>query len=34
MQMFMLSVDEMGSVISLGAKESCEFFHDPFKGGR
>lgn len=32
-QMFMLSVDEMGSVISLGAKESCEFFHDPFKGG-
>nr|ACJ84322.1 unknown [Medicago truncatula] len=32
-QLFMLSVDEMGSVISLGARESCEFFHDPFKGG-
>ncbi|GAA0160821.1 DNA metabolism protein [Lithospermum erythrorhizon] len=31
-QVFSLSVTEMGSLISLGAKESCEFFHDPFKG--
>ncbi|KAK7317521.1 hypothetical protein RJT34_01836 [Clitoria ternatea] len=31
-QVFSLSVGEMGSVISLGARESCEFFHDPFKG--
>lgn len=25
---------EIGSIVSLGAKESCEFFHDPFKGKR
>ncbi|WVZ22557.1 hypothetical protein V8G54_001101 [Vigna mungo] len=31
-QVFSLSVGEMGSVISLGTRESCEFFHDPFKG--
>ncbi|KAK7386951.1 hypothetical protein VNO78_27350 [Psophocarpus tetragonolobus] len=31
-QVFSLSVGEMGSLISLGARESCEFFHDPFKG--
>ncbi|KAG2409484.1 Single-stranded DNA-binding protein [Vigna angularis] len=33
-QVFSLSVGEMGSVISLGTRESCEFFHDPFKGKR
>ncbi|CDP00295.1 unnamed protein product [Coffea canephora] len=31
-QVFSLSVNEIGSLISLGAKDSCEFFHDPFKG--
>ncbi|XAR53227.1 hypothetical protein NMG60_11021692 [Bertholletia excelsa] len=31
-QVFSLSVTEMGTLISLGARESCEFFHDPFKG--
>ncbi|CAI9092712.1 OLC1v1028030C1 [Oldenlandia corymbosa var. corymbosa] len=31
-QVFSLSVTEMGSIISLGPKDSCEFFHDPFKG--
>ncbi|KAG4924247.1 hypothetical protein AAZX31_18G116600 [Glycine max] len=31
-QVFSLSVGEMGSVISLGARDSYEFFHDPFKG--
>ncbi|KAF7809166.1 single-stranded DNA-binding protein WHY1, chloroplastic-like [Senna tora] len=31
-QVFSLSVGEMGNIISLGPKESCEFFHDPFKG--
>ncbi|XP_058760880.1 single-stranded DNA-binding protein WHY1, chloroplastic-like [Vicia villosa] len=31
-QVFSLSVDEMGSVISLSARDSCEFFHDPYKG--
>nr|AFK42652.1 unknown [Lotus japonicus] len=31
-QVFSLSVVEMGSVISLGTRESCEFFHDPLKG--
>ncbi|KAI4314203.1 hypothetical protein L6164_027136 [Bauhinia variegata] len=31
-QVFSLSVSEMGSIISLGARGSCEFFHDPFKG--
>ncbi|PNX54449.1 single-stranded DNA-binding protein WHY1 chloroplastic-like, partial [Trifolium pratense] len=29
---FSLSVAEMGGVISLGGRESCEFFHDPFMG--
>ncbi|KAM5567129.1 single-stranded DNA-binding protein WHY1, chloroplastic-like [Rosa sericea] len=31
-QVFSLSVTEIGSIVSLGARESCEFFHDPFKG--
>ncbi|XP_022725945.1 single-stranded DNA-binding protein WHY1, chloroplastic-like isoform X2 [Durio zibethinus] len=31
-QLFSLSVTEIGTLISLGARESCEFFHDPFKG--
>ncbi|XP_057949093.1 single-stranded DNA-binding protein WHY1, chloroplastic-like isoform X2 [Malania oleifera] len=31
-QVFSLSVTEIGTLISLGPKESCEFFHDPFKG--
>ncbi|XP_004490010.1 single-stranded DNA-binding protein WHY1, chloroplastic-like isoform X2 [Cicer arietinum] len=31
-QVFSLSVNEMGSLISLGAKDSCEIFHDPFIG--
>ncbi|KAL5553924.1 hypothetical protein UlMin_041325 [Ulmus minor] len=31
-QVFSLSVTEIGNVISLGTRESCEFFHDPFKG--
>ncbi|MCH86058.1 single-stranded DNA-binding protein WHY1 chloroplastic-like, partial [Trifolium medium] len=31
-QVFSLSVAEMGSVISLGGRETCEFFHDPFMG--
>ncbi|XP_076931692.1 single-stranded DNA-binding protein WHY1, chloroplastic-like [Bidens hawaiensis] len=31
-QVFSLSVTEIGSLISLGARDSCEFFHDPFKG--
>ncbi|XP_021746193.1 single-stranded DNA-binding protein WHY1, chloroplastic-like [Chenopodium quinoa] len=31
-QVFSLSVTEIGSLVSLGAKESCEFFHDPNKG--
>ncbi|KAI3698939.1 hypothetical protein L2E82_42870 [Cichorium intybus] len=31
-QVFSLSVSEIGSIISLGPKDSCEFFHDPFKG--
>ncbi|KAH6815707.1 ssDNA-binding transcriptional regulator [Perilla frutescens var. frutescens] len=31
-QVFSLSVAEIGNIISLGAKDSCEFFHDPFKG--
>jgi len=28
-QMFALSPTEVGSLISLGPKDSCEFFHDP-----
>ncbi|XP_010480475.1 PREDICTED: single-stranded DNA-binding protein WHY1, chloroplastic-like [Camelina sativa] len=31
-QVFSLSVTEIGTLVSLGPKESCEFFHDPFKG--
>ncbi|KAK9107741.1 hypothetical protein Syun_023752 [Stephania yunnanensis] len=31
-QVFSLSVTEIGTLIGLGAKDSCEFFHDPFKG--
>uniref|UniRef100_A0A7N0V593 Uncharacterized protein n=1 Tax=Kalanchoe fedtschenkoi TaxID=63787 RepID=A0A7N0V593_KALFE len=31
-QVFSLSVVEIGTLMSLGPKESCEFFHDPFKG--
>ncbi|CAL0308140.1 unnamed protein product [Lupinus luteus] len=31
-QVFSLSVTEMGALISLGTKESLEFFHDPFEG--
>ncbi|GAY36578.1 hypothetical protein CUMW_023080 [Citrus unshiu] len=33
-QVFSLSVTEIGSLVALGARESCEFFHDPFKGKR
>ncbi|KAK4775397.1 hypothetical protein SAY86_010332 [Trapa natans] len=28
-QLFALSATELGSIISLGPKDSCEFFHDP-----
>ncbi|GMH15323.1 hypothetical protein Nepgr_017164 [Nepenthes gracilis] len=31
-QVFSLSVPEIGSLVSLGPRESCEFFHDPNKG--
>ncbi|KAJ4960006.1 hypothetical protein NE237_019916 [Protea cynaroides] len=31
-QVFSLSVTEIGTLINLGVKDSCEFFHDPFKG--
>ncbi|CAL1413819.1 unnamed protein product [Linum trigynum] len=31
-QVFSLSVAEIGTVVSLGAKDSCEFFHDPNMG--
>ncbi|KAJ7953765.1 Single-stranded DNA-binding protein [Quillaja saponaria] len=31
-QVFSLSVTEIGNLISLGARDSCEFFHDPYKG--
>nr|VDD38285.1 unnamed protein product [Brassica oleracea] len=31
-QVFSLSVTEIGNLVSLGPKESCEFFHDPNKG--
>ncbi|XP_057448295.1 single-stranded DNA-binding protein WHY1, chloroplastic-like isoform X2 [Lotus japonicus] len=31
-QVFSLSVNEMGALISLGARGSCEFVRDPFKG--
>ncbi|CAH2045716.1 unnamed protein product, partial [Thlaspi arvense] len=29
---FSLSVSEIGNLVSLGPRESCEFFHDPNKG--
>ncbi|KAM3195559.1 hypothetical protein ACQJBY_071603 [Aegilops geniculata] len=31
-QVFSLSVWEMGTLLTLGLTDSCEFFHDPFKG--
>ncbi|KAG2702276.1 hypothetical protein I3843_06G075900 [Carya illinoinensis] len=31
-QVFSLSVMEIGTLVSLGTRDSCEFFHDPFKG--
>ncbi|KAF1869372.1 hypothetical protein Lal_00018467 [Lupinus albus] len=31
-KVFSLSMTEMGALISLGAKESVEFYHDPFQG--
>ncbi|CAA0834700.1 Single-stranded DNA-binding protein WHY1-chloroplastic [Striga hermonthica] len=31
-QVFSLNVSEIGSIISLGARDSCEFFHDPMIG--
>ncbi|XP_075497155.1 single-stranded DNA-binding protein WHY1, chloroplastic-like isoform X2 [Primulina tabacum] len=31
-QLFSLSVTEIGNIISLGPRDSCEFFHDPNKG--
>ncbi|KAJ0240436.1 Single-stranded DNA-binding protein WHY3 [Hirschfeldia incana] len=31
-QVFSLSVTEIGNLVSLGPRESCEFFHDPNKG--
>ncbi|WOL08149.1 single-stranded DNA-binding protein WHY1, chloroplastic [Canna indica] len=31
-QVFSLSVAEIGHLMSLGPKDSCEFFHDPNKG--
>ncbi|KAL1550990.1 Single-stranded DNA-binding protein why1, chloroplastic [Salvia divinorum] len=31
-QVFSLSVTEIGHIITLGARGSCEFFHDPNKG--
>ncbi|XP_027360367.1 single-stranded DNA-binding protein WHY1, chloroplastic-like [Abrus precatorius] len=30
-QIFSLSVSEMGTIIGLGARDSCELFHDSFK---
>ncbi|CAN6456031.1 unnamed protein product [Victoria cruziana] len=32
LDIFSLSVTEIGTLISLGMRDSCEFFHDPFKG--
>jgi hypothetical protein len=34
MQVFSLSVWEIGTLLTLGPTDSCEFFHDPFKGRR
>ncbi|KAL8518778.1 hypothetical protein ACS0TY_009946 [Phlomoides rotata] len=31
-QVFSLSVTEIGNIMSLGPRDSCEFFHDPYKG--
>lgn len=33
-QVFSLSLTEMGTLMSLGTKDSCEFFHDPNIGRR
>ncbi|CAO2038115.1 unnamed protein product, partial [Urochloa humidicola] len=33
-QVFSLSVWEIGTLLTLGPTDSCEFFHDPFKGRR
>lgn len=33
-QVFSLSVSEIGTLMSLGARDSCELFHDPNKGRR
>ncbi|XP_073110924.1 single-stranded DNA-binding protein WHY1, chloroplastic isoform X6 [Elaeis guineensis] len=32
LDVFSLSVPEIGTLLALGGKDSCEFFHDPFKG--
>ncbi|KAL0797799.1 hypothetical protein Bca101_052973 [Brassica carinata] len=32
LDVFSLSVSEIGTLVSLGPRESCEFFHDPNKG--
>jgi hypothetical protein len=34
MQIFALSVLELGTLLSLDPNEPCEFFHDPFVGKR
>ncbi|KAL0651402.1 hypothetical protein Bca4012_094093 [Brassica carinata] len=34
LDVFSLSVSEIGTLVSLGPRESCEFFHDPNKGKR
>lgn len=31
-QLFSLSVSEIGTLMALGPRDSCEFFHDPNKG--
>ncbi|KAI8528483.1 hypothetical protein RHMOL_Rhmol12G0151500 [Rhododendron molle] len=33
-QVFSLSVTEIGTLISLGVEDACEFFHDPLIGRR
>jgi hypothetical protein len=33
-KVFSLSVWEIGTLLTLGLTDSCEFFHDPFKGRR
>ncbi|RZC79894.1 hypothetical protein C5167_042472, partial [Papaver somniferum] len=32
LEVFSLSVTEIAALMNLGLKDSCEFFHDPFKG--